>query len=92
MYSRDPVGNDEMYAASGIGVLGAHGFVVNAEDRQSAREAQRALANTLLMAPKTRQFVVDCGFHEKAAEAFTVGADAMRERTPLNLRKEHRLR
>jgi len=61
-----------MYTASGIEVLGQHGFVVNTEDRQSAREAQRALANVLLMAPKTRQVVVDCGFHEKAAEGFAV--------------------
>jgi len=59
-----------MYTASGIEVLGQHGFIVNTDDRHSAREAQRALANALLMASKTRQFVVDFGFHEKAAEGF----------------------
>jgi hypothetical protein len=100
VYSRDPVGNDEMYTASGIEVLGQHGFIVNTEDRHSAREAQRVLANALLMAPKTRQFVVDCGFHEKAAEGFKVslppgwmggcgvrggGADCERDRTPMSM-------
>ncbi|KAI9848921.1 MAG: hypothetical protein M1838_000331 [Thelocarpon superellum] len=56
-----------IFTAEGVHTLTGHGVDANDDDPPSSLEALRCLVNALILAPATRQMLVDVGFAGKAA-------------------------
>lgn len=72
VFSREPLGSDQMYTLTGITTLASYAF--GNEDIEVSREALRCLANTLYLHPPARQIFVDIEGPEKACEQFNANS------------------
>ncbi|THY54418.1 hypothetical protein D6C97_05754 [Aureobasidium pullulans] len=63
---RDPANSDSIFARQGIETLCEYGFEVAELD--VSQEALRCLANAMLLQEKPRQYLLDLGYADKAAE------------------------
>lgn len=79
---RDPSNSESIFARKGIETLCEYGFDV--AELEVSQEALRCLANAMLLQEAPRQYLLDLGYGDKAAQRLRVGHHLM-------LREELRL-